>query len=250
MEHFVIIRFSVQFNNRPEFNKRLLQLFNEDRLKLRIKLFKEFCLWSLVNQTLINYKVIIIYDKYLPKKYLQELIELTQPYKFIILHPWNINHNIETNEWLQPYIDKSKELLITSRFDDDDITKININELLYSYIKRKRKYIKNCIISFAKGKFIYINKDSYERSPCCYTTSIGIWLTHITDINSNINIYNFDHSRINSIKLYNLDFGYMWGCVNHNWGNDNRVIRMRNKYKSKISKINLNDIYTFFKDII
>lgn len=248
MEHLVIIRFSVIFKNRPEFNKRLPDLFKKERLDLRFELFEKFCLWSLINQTLINFKAIIVYDKKLPKEYLEKLINLTKDHKFIILHEWNIEDSIASNEWLQKYIDKSKELLVTSRFDDDDIIRTDLNESMYGYIYRKRKYVKNCIISFAKGKFIYIDNEGYSISPSCYKNNIGIWLTYVTNINSTKNIYSFDHSRINQIKVYNLNYGFSWGCVNHNWGNDNRIIRMRHKYQKKnlISKINLDKIYKFF----
>lgn len=248
IEHLVLIRFSVEFNNRPEFNKRLPELFDKERLELRMKLFKEFCLWSLINQTLINFKAIIIYDPKLPKEYLDQLIKLTKDYKYIILHKWDIKDNVSTNKWLQPYIDKSKDLLITSRFDDDDIIRIDLNELMYGFIRRKIKYVKNSIISFKKGKFIYIDKDKYSISPCCYKHNIGIWLSHITDINSDINIYNFDHSRIESIRIFNLGDNFSWGCVNHSWGNDNRIIRMKHKYakRNKINQIKLHEIYDFF----
>ena len=248
IEHLVIIRFSVIFNNRPEFNKRLPDLFKKERLDLRFELFEKFCLWSLINQTLINFKTIIVYDKKLPKKYLEKLVNLTKDHKFITLHEWNIEDNIANNDWLQKYIDQSKELLLISRFDDDDIIRINLNEQMYDFIKKKRKYIKNCIISFAKGKFIYVEKENYSISPCCYKSNIGIWLTYITNIDSKKNIYSFDHSRISKIKVFNLNLGFSYGCVNHNWGNDNRIVRMRHKYKKRnlISKINLDKIYNFF----
>ena len=248
MEHLVIVRFSVIFKNRPEFNKRLPNLFKKERLDLRFELFEKFCLWSLINQTLINFKAIIVYDKKLPKEYLDKLINLTKDHKFIILHEWDIKDNIGNNDWLQKYIDKSKQLLITSRFDDDDIIRANLNERMYCYINRKKKYVKRSIISFAKGKFIYIDKEGYSISPCCYKNNIGIWLTYIDDINSKNNIYSFDHSRINKIRVFNLNFGFSWGCVNHNWGNDNRIVRMKHKYEKRklIDKITLDKIYNFY----
>ena len=248
IEHLVIIRFSVIFKNRPEFKKLENNLFNKDRLDLRFNLFEKFCLWSIVNQSLKNFKVILIHDKNLPIEYLNKLINLTKDYKYIILHEWNINECIHTNEWLQKYVDKSKELLITSRFDDDDIIRVNLNEEMYDYINRKKKYIKkNNIISFANGKFIYIdNNDDYSISNCCYKKSVGIWLSHIADIKSNINIYSYDHSRIKDIRIFNLKLNFGWGCINHEYGNDNRIIRMKQKYKNSIEKTNLKKIYNLF----
>ena len=73
-KHFIIIRFSTIFSERAEFKNYIKEIFDENKLNIRFELFEKFCLWTLVNQTLINYKVIIIYDENLPIKYYDKLV--------------------------------------------------------------------------------------------------------------------------------------------------------------------------------
>jgi hypothetical protein len=244
IEHLLIIRFSATIKNRGDNNLKKEILFNEDRLNSKFFLFETFCLRSIINQTLKNFRVIIIYDKDLPLKYCNKLYELVKDYNYIILHKWDINDDLGTNEWLQPYIDKTKDILITTRMDDDDILNININEWLYKYIKKKN-FSKNKIISFKGGKFIYKGDDKYMLSPCNYPTP-GLFLSYSNLINSNNNIYNFDHSKI-KIPLKILKYNNCWGILNDIWHQDkNRGSRMKKRYKNKMIDISLEEIYNLF----
>jgi hypothetical protein len=250
IEHIIIIRFSTIFKERGEFNNYIKDIFKDDKLEIRFDLFKKFCLWTIVNQTLINYKVIIIYDKDLPEKYYNKLFELTKDYKFIILHKWDINNLLHENNWLEEYIDKTKKYLLTSRFDDDDILNINNNKRLYEFIKNKNiNKLENNVIAFSKGKFIYIEdkEDKYSISDCTYKTP-GLWLTYITKIDNKINIYGLDHclTKSKTIKTHLLNFENNYGIINHKYGNNQRIVRMKKMYKNRIEEITLENIYKIF----
>lgn len=245
-EHLIIIRFSTIFRDRFEFKNYEKTIFNEHKLNMRFDLFQKFCLWSLINQTYINYKVIIIYDENLPKKFFQRLFDLTNNYSFIFLHKWNKNHFLHKNNWLEPYIDFSKKYLITSRFDDDDIFNLNNNERMINKIKETNiSDLINVVITFSKGKFIYMENGIYNISNCEYKTP-GLWLSYITYINHQYNIFSMDHTKINK-KLISLNFPNNFGIVNHCYGNNKRLIRMKKNYKNSLKRIKLGDIYELFK---
>lgn len=244
-EHVIIIRFSTIFKERNEFNNTE-NLFKEENLDTRFDLFEKFCLWTIVNQSLISYKVIIIYDKDLPEKYYNKLYELTKDYDFIILHKWIIQHFLHENFWLEPYIDKSKEYLITSRFDDDDILNLKNNERLIEYInKRGTKRFDNSIISFSKGKFIFYENDTLSISKCNYDTP-GLWLSYVSKIDYRYNIFSMNHCSLKNIKIHRLYFDYNFGILNHHYGNDKRIIRFKKAYKNIIEKTTLDEIYKLF----
>lgn len=243
--HFIIIRFSTIFNERGEFNEYKKTIFNKDKLNIRFELFEKFSLWTIINQSLINYKVIIIYDKDLPEEYYNKLFELTKDYNFIILHKWNNNDLLEENKWLECYLDKSKKYLITSRFDDDDILHYKNNEYMINIIKKKGiENLENTIITFCFGKFIYYENNNYSISDCNYPTP-GLWLSYISKIDEKINIYGMDHCKINknTIKIINKN---NFGILNHHYGNDKRIIRYKKSHKNKIKSITLNEIYELF----
>lgn len=242
MEHFIIIRFSVNFKKSPEFNKKLNTLFNEDRLDFRFNLFEKYCLNSIVNQTYINFKVIIIYDKNLPTKYFNRLKNITENYKFIILHEWNINCNINRNGWLKKYLSKNypNEYIITTRMDDDDMINYNINYSIHRFIK---KY--NCInkiISFAGGSFINIHKNNDMFLIPCKYKSLAIYMTKIHKINDD-NVYGVIHNNHNlEQRIINKPRSFI--VFNHKFENDNRLERFFNK---KGININDNSIYILMK---
>lgn len=252
MEHFIIIRFSVLFKNRPYEERKYHETFLEERLETRFKFFEMFCLKSLVNQTKKDFKIIILYDQLLPKKYKEKLVSLTNDYENIILHLWNKEHQLEHNNWLQPYIDKSKKYLLTTRFDDDDLLNFKINEKLKEFLSKKNlEKLKNSIVSFSGGKFIYVSEDikTFKLSECTYKTP-SIFLTLITDINSSNNVYFQSHHDI-KIKVTVLKLLNAWGQINYSkWHlDDTRNLRMGKRYKNRMEEINLKNIYKKFLEI-
>lgn len=252
MEHFIIIRFSVIFKNRPSEERKYQETFLDERLETRFKFFEMFCLKSLINQTRKDFKIIILYDQLLPEKYKEKLFSLTRDYENIILHLWNKKDQLENNNWLQPYIDKSKKYLLTTRFDDDDLLNYKINEKLKDFLSQTNiEKLKNSIVSFSGGKFIYVSEDikSFKLSECNYKTP-SIFLTLITSIHSSNNVYYQSHHDI-KVKVRVLKLTNAWGQINYSkWHlDDTRTSRMGNRYKNRMEEISLENIYKKFLEI-
>lgn len=246
-DHKIIIRFSTIFEEREDdkWKNYSKDIFNEKKLDIRFNLFEKFCLWTITNQSLISYQVIIIYDKNLPEKYLNKLKDLTKNYEFIVLHEWNKKDKLVDNNWLAPYIDKTKNFLITTRFDDDDILNLKNNERLLNFINSKKEKLENKLISFSKGKFIYYENNKFRISECNYKTP-ALWLTYVTKIDAENNVYVFSHDQIKKSMYFELRFPNNFGIINHVYGIDKRIIRMKRKYKKTIQDTDLEKIYDMF----
>lgn len=229
MEHFIIIRFSTQFSSSPEFEEKKHKLFNSDRLDFRFYLFENFCLKSIINQTLVDFKVIIIYDKDLPEEYKSKLVKLTENYKYIYLHQWLISDNLFGCKWLEKYLPKNYDInnkyILTTRLDDDDMINYDLNYRMKRYM---RKF--NCIgkmISFQGGYFLnHYSKDKMDLIPIKYS-SLGIFLTKIHKINDG-NVYNHTHHNHNLEKRV-IKTKDAFIVLNHSFENDNRFDRFKKK---------------------
>jgi len=237
MEHFIIIRFSVKFNNSPEFQTKVSKLFDENRLNFRFELFENYCLKSIKNQSLKNFKVIILYDENLPIKYFNKLIYLTQNENYIYLHKWDITKKLSSNEWLKMYLinKDSNNYIITTRLDDDDMINYDLNHSLKRYIKKFNCYDK--IISFKGGYFLnFVSDKKLILVPIKYS-SLGIFLSKIHKINDN-NIYgHVHHNHGLSQRIINKSNAFI--VINHIYENDNRLDRF---IKKQGKEIVLNDI--------
>jgi len=243
-EHVIIIRFSVRFSNRPEFRNKEDKLFNEDRLKFRFELFEKFCLLGIINQTIKNFKVIIVYDGLLSLKWKNRLIEITKDYDYIILHKWELNNHIQNNNWLRKYIDNNKEYLITTRLDDDDIINKNINKKLFDFLSnlnRKKYNLDGRVITFAGGHFIDYHKDIYKIFPT-RRKCLGCYLTLVIKMKRNNNIYSLCHDDIKS-RCKIIKFNNCYGVLNHIMENDNRLARYRKKSKTEITYERILEIF-------
>lgn len=241
MEHFIIIRFSTIFSSSPEFDAKKNQLFNTDRLDFRFYLFETFCLHSIVNQTLIDFKVIIIFDKNLPTIYKNKLTLLTQNYDFIFLHQWDITDDLYNCLWIKKYLNnKNTNHILTTRLDDDDMINLNINAQLKRYINKF-----NCInklIYFKGGYFLnHYSKDKMDLVPIHYS-NLAVFLTKIHTINQS-NVYNHVHHQNDLVKRV-IKFNHAFIVLNHTFENDNRLHRFK---KKKGTIVTIPQIYDIIK---
>lgn len=240
MEHFIIIRYSVLFNNRPEFTAKSSKLFDEDRLDFRLNLFENFCFPSIKNQTLKDFKVIILYDEKLPKKYYDRIVDITKDEKYVFLHKWNIEDNLSSSSWLKPYIKDYNEekYIITTRLDDDDMINSDINNRMKKYMKRF-----NCIqkiVSFTGGNFLNIySSDKMELFRVKYK-GLSIYLTKIHKM-TDPNIYaHVHHNHGLPQRIINIENAFIQ--LNHIYENDNRLQRFSKKKGRLVNKKELFEI--------
>ena len=249
LEHIVIIRFSVDMN-RSEFANKLENLLNEDRLDYRFELFETYCLPSLIQQSVIDFKVLIIIDKNLPLKYVNRLTRLVIKEHNFFIHYWEQEHSLENNDWLMQYIDKTKKFLCTTRMDDDDIIHQKSNELFKVCLYEKRNtFNKNSIYHLSSGIYVHIEKDKSIFPIVCNNKSLAVFMSLITPMETEHNIYYYSHDIIEKyidLKQFHIicNDALLFGVTNHPWENDTRYKRFA---KHKKESCTLEEIYIKFK---
>lgn len=149
--HFLITKFNLPRLWVTDKNGRSTQ--SEAWLEQRVALFKKFCLPSIVAQTRKDFIwLLLFYDK-TPDKYKKFNDELAAKYPFY--KPCYLNEN-ESKD-LIPYLNKAikkmvagDEIIITTRFDNDDSLAVDAMEELESFVEEEGCRVPY-FISFPKG---------------------------------------------------------------------------------------------------
>ena len=227
-QHFIIIRWSIIY--KAIFRKNCEGIFDATRLNNRIKFFKHITFYSLEKMEFMeSTKILILIDKQLPEKYVNQLSDLIKQSKKkerYILHTWNDGDDLGSIEWMKPYINTNCKVLITTRLDDDDALHPSFcNKLKWHYEHQ------NCIntaITFPFGTYLLIdniNKKLKYRDK--RYTKIGCGLTLIVDINIGKNVFDSDHEFIDDKKyvkkLIRNNTKHMYIVANHYFSDSLRV---------------------------
>jgi hypothetical protein len=119
-QHLLITRFNLK-NPDWKFTKNNDTLLDDQWMKERIKLFQNYCLPSVVNQTCKDFKWLIFFDNTTDNFFKNEIQNIVQEYNNIMI--FYINGMPEFNSSILKYVSentKDKHYLITSRIDNDD----------------------------------------------------------------------------------------------------------------------------------
>lgn len=247
MNHLVLIRFSVIFNQSKFATNDKVELLHPSRLNKRFFYFENICLKSLINQTNKNYKCIIIIDKDIPQYYLIKLQNLIKSLKHIFIHEWDINDNINKNDWLRKYQDNKHKYSIYTRLDDDDGLSTNYMQIVENMFKKVKNMIDDTNIFFncSRGNYLINYNNKYYLKYVRFR-QIALGLAYFTLTENNISVFNYDHSRLkNYDNLRLLDDGSkfnMFICTAHIHNDSNRYKNMISKIKN-LKEIDLTDVY-------
>ncbi len=154
--HFLITRFNLNYSK-----NNALSVPSEEWLSKRIKIFKRFCLPSILNQTNKNFIWLLYFDANTPDKYKQEIAQLEKENAFIkAVYIENAGMLISSlNKEIKERLAPGTEYVITTRMDNDDglhkdatdviqrqfkeqeFAVVNLNDGLVLGISLKGKYI-------------------------------------------------------------------------------------------------------------
>ena len=248
IEHVVIIRFSVDLN-RNEFKAKLNSLLSEDRLEKRFELFNKFCFPSLKAQTYKDFKVIVLVDNDLPKKWKESLLSIISQEENFIFHIWKKEDELESNSWFMSYINTKKPFLCTTRIDDDDMIHANANILFKKALIESKMWKRfKCNYNLSTGIYTHIEKDNSIYPIKCTNKELAVFMSMITPMDFSKNVYSYCHDTLSEYsdlkKCYVLcSDANLFAVSNHDWGNDNRKQRFA---KHKKDSVSLEEIYTDF----
>ncbi|MBZ9787848.1 putative rhamnosyl transferase [Psychroflexus sp. CAK57W] len=133
MKQFLITRFNLKIEG-WNFTKHGENINSEKWLENRFSLFENYCLPSVKNQSNLDFKWCIFFDKQTPTKFIQKIkdYELTFP-NIVPLYVENSDELIDN--FKKYYSDNyNEDFIITTRLDNDDlIHKDFINEIQNNY---------------------------------------------------------------------------------------------------------------------
>jgi len=189
-DHFIITLFNLK-NFLDGSNKEAVWLkWTEDRLKL----FEEYCLPSVINQTTHSFKWLLYFDKSSPSHIIEQIKKITTPYDFI-----HIMYAEGYEDFINQYLIDLKELaisdwIIQTRFDNDDILHESALETIQS------------LLNFQHNSFINLSSGyTFEKSTkylSHYYYSMGPFLTLIENKHQNLKgIYLVNHWQWPGMKL-------------------------------------------------
>jgi len=150
MKHFILT---------PFYTRRAFRGKNDDSLPPpewldhRLRLFEEYCLPSVANQSSQNFEWFIYFDETTPAHYLERMRSLTARYPNVSLKlcafwesPTIIKHVVAA-------LDQGTKWIITSRLDNDDALHRDFVSMLHSAVEERREFL-----NFPRGIILYSGK--------------------------------------------------------------------------------------------
>jgi len=209
--HVIITRFSVRFNMETEKNGNLFDL---DRLKKRMEVFKAVCLPSLLKQSWKNFYWVILIDSKLPSDYKDELMSIASKHKFIRILEWKPDHyKLWKIDWLKDAgINIDVNHIITTRLDDDDALHKSFTQTVQRYYKTGGYLVKSLMfITFPSG--LIWNRIGMMMNPFSMNfIALGMTLIAATR-EYPINVYGFNHAKLKNsyrARFKNPPYIYKW----------------------------------------
>jgi len=90
-------------------------------LSRRFDVFEATCLPSILGQTCKNFSWVLLVDEMLPAAFRSRLQNLVSGHSSAFLHRYSINLRLHALDWLVPYLGESKDHVVTTMLDDDDM---------------------------------------------------------------------------------------------------------------------------------
>jgi hypothetical protein len=125
LAHVVITRFSYRGKDAfkgvsgPTFQSAEDPL-NPERLELRFKLFELACLPSVLAQTEQGFAWVLLVDRELPAAYAERLRSLIRDRSNSFIHVFDPRSDLGALDWLEAYLPKGADRVVTTNLDDDD----------------------------------------------------------------------------------------------------------------------------------
>lgn len=233
--HFIFTRFNVKNmfnnNNRDKYNQESL---TEDWLEYRFELFNNYCLPSIINQTITYFKWVIFFDVDTNEYFLKKINLLESEYPFIkpifvkdaSLMLSTFQNNIDN------LIDEPIEYLITTTLDNDDCLKNNAIATIQDQFRGQAFEF----INFQYGySYDLIKNVLIEKSQL--SNGIGTSLIEKYHTNHNRTIWCGQHGHLSEFgKIVNITNDNYWLQIIHEKNNSqDLLINAKKMYNPKYS---------------
>jgi hypothetical protein len=157
-QHIVLTRYFILFSNSQK-DRELILKNSSTWLEKRFKLFDEYCLPSVVNQSVQNFIWLIYFDINTPRKYVEQVELRIKPYNNIKLILCDSFDYEAKNRFVQEEIDPNASWLLTTRLDNDDGWHRDFVKILQENVQIGRK---ECL-NYPVGMILYSGKTFLYR---------------------------------------------------------------------------------------
>jgi hypothetical protein len=159
LNHFLVTRFNVKVKNWNWTKNGQLPLTNE-WLTYRFKLFENYCLPSVKNQTNQNFRWCIFFDINTPIFFKNKIINIANDYPIIKIFFLDSNDELlcDLKSFIQKNTSRNTEFIITTRLDNDDL----LHKEFISTVQKLFQPIHNLIIDLRSGYQVSIENGNIE----------------------------------------------------------------------------------------
>lgn len=218
--HYILTRFNVRVISTVTKQLQVIDITNDvDYLENRFRLFFDYTVPSVLNQCDKNFIWILLFSANTPRRFKNVIDELENQNAFI--KAIYIADDEDCNDSLKKYIkENSKEVIVTSRLDNDDALHKDYISTIHEYIKENE--LKKYVLLFNNG----VQYEENSRILTRYHFPKNHFSTLIEFNDDKINtILNFNHMEIaknvNTVELDNTV--PLWLEVVHSTNVSNRM---------------------------
>lgn len=160
MQHFIITPFYVRRQFTGKTGKIEVQLAEPDWLEQRLRLFEDYCLASVANQSNQNFKWLIYFDDSTPAKYLDRTRSLTKSYQNISIKTCAFWETPTIITDVTAALVASTKWIITTRLDNDDGIHRDFVSMIHSAAQERREFL-----NFPAGNHPVFGQVLYLQAP-------------------------------------------------------------------------------------
>ena len=213
-DHFVITRFNINQSVWKK-DKNKVEVNTFEWLIDRYTIFKKYCLPSMQNQSIQNFKWLVYFDKNTNTCFKQYNTELHDQFpNFIPIYVTNFDEFREQkNKDIETYRDKNKQYIITTRLDNDDCLHIDAIAIIQKHFKTKTM----TIIDLRNG--LCFKTGENNKLSIFNNLNSGPFISLVEKVNSSIailTVYHQEHAKwLDRAHFIPINDGHYWMQIIH-----------------------------------
>ncbi len=159
-QHFIITPFYVRRQFTGKTGKIEVQFAEPEWLDHRLRLFEDYCLSSVTNQSNRNFKWFIYFDDSTPARYLDHISSLTAGHPNISIKKCAFWETPTIVNDVGASLAESTKWIVTTRLDNDDGIHRDFVSMIQSAVEERREFL-----NFPRGIILYSGKCYIYKHP-------------------------------------------------------------------------------------
>lgn len=193
-DHYLLTRFNVKVEG-WETTRKGTKVLTDDWLSHRFELFEKYCLPSVQNQSVVNFKWCIFFDTDTPERFKFKINEIASRDQFIEV--FYVNNETEiVPSFLEHTSGSSSEFIITSRLDNDDLIHQDFIKTIQNLFQARN----NQVIDLTRG--FQMKLEGNRATFCDYHNQFNPFISLVENRNSVKTVLSREHKEWKLMKDY------------------------------------------------